>query len=180
VHVLGHEHESGEPHFKFFAGRVNAASQLPTPGVIREKWLALVARKRQLVQITRFVIMLDELSMGSSRTHARQLRLLERLIQAAASLRTQEALAKPVAPSEEALAKPVAPQAPADSSAAAFGITPCQPPFLARCLHPGQIPSSAICDTNFGGRLSVLIPSPSLLAPRANFSSSFWPPISLG
>ena len=67
--MFWHEYKCIEYKSFFFAGGVDAASQLFSPRIIRKQRLATVARERQLMKVPRDVEVLDLLSMRLPRTH---------------------------------------------------------------------------------------------------------------
>ncbi len=63
MHVLGHEGERHQSAVLDFASFINALGQPSSPRIIAEQWFSPVVRKRQFVQITRLVKMLDPFPM---------------------------------------------------------------------------------------------------------------------
>lgn len=67
VNVLRHEDECGQSKAFFLAGRIQGTGQPAAPVVVGQQRTATVAGERELVQVSRLVIMPHEFAMGQDR-----------------------------------------------------------------------------------------------------------------
>ena len=70
MHVLGHEHERNKGMVVVVKSPIDRLGEKPSPRVVGEQAKSISARKRELVQIARLVIMLDRSTMPLGSVHA--------------------------------------------------------------------------------------------------------------